>query len=180
MMSPFAIVALLVLASVLALIGVVIASFGVTALWGAPFVGTPAPIVRRMIKLADAKAGETLMDLGSGTGAILIVAAREFGMRAIGYELNPFLRIITRVKARWYGVADQVEVRSGNIFSIPLPAVDVVTLFLLEPAVARLKPKLIAELPSNVRIIARDFHLQDWHHYKQDGWLRAYRKGDVL
>ncbi|MEK7105223.1 MAG: SAM-dependent methyltransferase [Patescibacteria group bacterium] len=179
-MSAFLIVFLLVLAGTLAAIGLVIASFGVTALWGAPFVGTPATIVRRMLVLAEAKAGETVMDLGSGTGAILILAAKEFQMKAIGYEINPFLRVITRLKAWHAGVADRVEVRGGNIVGITLPEAEVVTLFLLEPLVERLRPKLIAELPETTRIIARDFHLKHWPHYAEDGWLRAYRKQDVL
>lgn len=179
-MSSAAIILLLILVTVLTIVAVVIASFGVTAIFGAPFVGTPSAIVRRMLILAEAREGETVVDLGSGSGSILIVAAKEFGMQAIGYEINPFLRLITRIKARWHGVADRVEVRSGNIFSVELPPVEIITLFLLEPAVERLKPRLIEQLPSTTRIVARDFHLRNWPHYAEDGWLRVYRKTDVL
>lgn len=179
-MTSLTIVLLLTLSTVLTLIGAAIASFGLTGLWGAPYVGTPERIARRMVKLANGKPGETLMDLGSGAGAILIVAAREFGMKAIGYELNPLLRLATRIKARWYGVGDLVEVRSGNLFHVDLPPAEVITLFLLEPAIARLRPKLIAQISLNTRVVARDFHLQNWPHYAEDGWLRAYRKSDVL
>lgn len=171
---------LLILSTLLTLVSVVIASFGVTIFWGAPYVGTPKAIVRRMIKLADGKPGDTILDLGSGSGAILIVAAKEFGMKAIGYEINPFLRLVTRIRARLYGVTDRVEVRRGNIFFVDLPAVDVVTLFLLPAMVERLKPKLLAELDGQTRIIARDFHLQGWAPYAKDGWLHAYRTKDVL
>lgn len=179
-MNNVTIISLFVVAIILAAMAFVIASFGMMAMWGAPFVGTPKPIVRRMLILAGAKPGETLMDLGSGAGSILIVAAKEFGMKAIGYELNPFLRWITKFQAWRYGVSDRVEVRSNNVFSIVLPSVDIVTLFLLPAMVARLKPALQKSLTDQTRVIARDFHFQDWPHFAEDGWLRAYRKEDVL
>ena len=179
-MSSTTITLLIILSTILTIVGAVIASFGVTSLWGAPFVGTPARIVRRMIKLADGKPGEVILDLGSGSGAILIVAAKEFGMKAVGYEINPFLRVITRVKARWHGVEERVEVRAGNLFHVDLPKVDVVTLFLLEPAVVRLRSRLIEQISDQTRVVARDFHLPNWPHYKEDGWLRVYRKSDVI
>ncbi len=179
-MSSIVITLLLIVAGLLALISLIIASFGLGVLWGAPYVGTPKSIVRRMIRLADGKAGETLVDLGSGTGSVLIVAAKEFGMQSIGYEINPFLRIVTRVRARLAGVADRVDVRSGNLFFVSLPPADVVTLFLLPAMIERLKPKLLTELPKGCRVVARDFPFTDWIPFAEDGWLKAYHPEDVL
>lgn len=171
---------LLILSTLLSLTAAVMASFGLMGLWGAPYVGTPTSIARRMIRLAEGKEGETLLDLGSGSGSILIVAAKEFGMRGIGYELNPFLRVITKLKARVHGVGDRIEVRSGNVFHINLPEAEVITLFLLPAMVESLRAKIIEQAGVETRIIARDFYLQNWPHYAEDGWLRAYRKSDVL
>lgn len=179
-MSTFTVVILLIVAAGLLAIALFMASFGLGAFWGAPYVGTPARIVRRMLRLAEVMEGETLVDLGSGAGNILIVAAREFGLRAIGYELNPLLRILTCIKARLAGVSDRVEVRSGNLLRVPLPQADVFTVFLLPSLIERLKPKLQAELDGSTRVVARDFPFKDWPHFAEDGYLRAYRIKDVL
>lgn len=165
---------------VLLVVSVVIASFGVSGLWGAPYVGTPTGIVRRMIILGGGKHGETLLDLGSGAGNVLIVAAKEFGMRAVGYEINPILRIITRWRARYYGVSELVEVRGGSVTKVTLPPAELVTVYLLPALVERLKPKLVAELPGAARLVVRDFHPSDWTPSGEDGWLKMYRMEDVL
>ena len=135
----------------------IIASFGLTFLFGAPFVGTPKSVAREMLQFADLKPGETFVDLGSGAGSLLILAAKEFGAKAIGYEINPTLVLWTRIKARFAGVSDRVEVRTANFFKSKIEQADVVGLFLLDPTMDKLLVHLKDQMPSGTRVVSRGF-----------------------
>lgn len=136
----------------------VIASFGLTFLVGAPFVGTPKPVGREMLTFAKFKPGETFVDLGSGSGTLLILAVKEFGAKkAIGYEINPTLALWTKIKARLAGVGGKVEVRTANFFKSNIEPADVVGLFLLDPTMDKLLAHMQDQLPSGTRIVSRGF-----------------------
>lgn len=148
----------LAFAILLTLLSYVIASFGLSFLFGAPYVGTPKSIARTMLKAADVKKGETLVDLGSGSGTILLIAVLEFGAeKAIGYEINPFLVWITRFRARVAGIEDKVEIRRANFFKDPLPQVDVVALYLLNETLGKLRKPLAVSQAPETRIVSRGF-----------------------
>jgi len=133
-------------------------TFGLMFLFGAPWVRTPDSVAREMLAFANVQQGETVIDLGSGDGSILLVALREFGaQKAIGYELHPMLNIIARLKARWYGVSHRLELRTANIFHEPIAHSDVVTVYLLEGTMDKLQPKLAADLLPGTRVISRGF-----------------------
>lgn len=151
-----------------------LATFGLTFVFGAPWVPTPKEKVRRMMQLAEAKPGETMMDLGSGDGSVLIIAAKEFGMNAIGYEINPVLRLYAKIWARLVGVGDKVSVRRGNFFTIDLPKTDIVSFYLLDTTIKKLEPRLTRDLPKGTRVVSRDFQIWAWPEWKTDGTLYAY------
>jgi ubiquinone/menaquinone biosynthesis C-methylase UbiE len=156
-MTPF-IVFLLIIIIVLTMTSYVIASFGVTVIFGAPFVRTPHLIVREMLKAVELQPGEIVMDLGSGMSDMLLVAVKEFGAKkAIGYEINPFLVWIGRWRAWRWGISDQIEIHRANFFKAKLEDADVLSLYLLSETMEKLTKKMQAELPDHARIISRGF-----------------------
>ena len=91
---------------------------------------TPMPVVRALLELADVGAQDLVYDLGSGDGRIPITAAREFGARAVGIEIDPVLVAEAQAKAREAGVEDKVEFRLGDMYAADVRSASVVTLFL--------------------------------------------------
>src|SRR5215207_1935913 len=87
---------------------------------------TPDARVRGMLELAKVGPGDTVYDLGCGDGRIVIAAARDFGARGIGVEIDPVLVREARENARKAGVADKVEIRQGNMFEVDLSPASVV------------------------------------------------------
>lgn len=145
-----------------------IGSFGLTFLFGAPYVGTSKKVAREMLTFVDLKAGETFADVGSGSGMLLVTAVKEFGAKkAIGYEINPVLVIWTRLRAIFAGVSDQVEIRRGNFFKQKLEPVDVVGLYLLDGTMDKLLTHLRDQLSPQTRIISRGFKFHQMEPLKK-------------
>lgn len=138
---------------------------------GAPWLPMPVSSARRMLRLAAVRPGETVYDLGSGDGRVLIVAAREFGAEAVGVEIEPVRALISRATLRLFGVGDRARVICGNLFKLDLRRADVVILYLLPGTHARLVPKLRRELGPGARVVTLAFPLP--------GWEPAIRHGDI-
>ena len=129
---------------------------------GAHWVPTPVSSVRQMLRLANVRPGETVYDLGSGDGRVLIIAAREFGARAVGVEIDPLKYLWTRAMIAMLGLSDRVTVYRANFFDVALGEADVITLYLLPKANARLLPKFERELKPGARVVAHVFALPAW------------------
>lgn len=127
-----------------------------------PFVPTPIEVVKEMLRLAELKPGEVLLDLGCGDGRVLVLAAKEFGARAIGIELRNDLvsRAVRNIIRE--GVQNKVLVIQGNFFELKLPPADVVFMYLLTSVNERLRPKLEKEAKLGARIISHDFEITGW------------------
>lgn len=127
-----------------------------------PFVATPDVVVERMLALADVRAGELVYDLGAGDGRIISFAARNFGAKALGVELNPsrYHDIIQRLKNEQ--IEDSVSVIQGDFNDVNLGAADVVTLYLLTSVNDLIKPKLEAEMKIGSRVVSHDFPIRGW------------------
>lgn len=123
---------------------------------------TPHHVVEAMLALARVAPGDVLYDLGSGDGRIPIAAALRHGVRAVGIELDARLVERARCNARAAGVAHLVEFRQEDLFGADLSGATVVTLFLFPEATARLRPKLVAELPPGARVVSHRFGLGGW------------------
>ena len=123
---------------------------------------TPAPVVAEMLRLARVSPADVVYDLGSGDGRIPIAAARDFGARGVGIELDARLVALARCNAREAGVGDKVDFRREDLFGTDLREATVVTLFLFPELNRRLKPKLLAELKPGTRIVSHRFDLGDW------------------
>jgi cyclopropane fatty-acyl-phospholipid synthase-like methyltransferase len=117
------------------------------------FVPTPADVVDRMLDLAKVSNLDTVVDLGSGDGRILLAAAKQYGAKAVGYEILPALVEQSRLAVRNAGLVGQVAVEEKDLFTADLSAATVVTLYLGEPNNARLLPKLKALKPGT-RIVS--------------------------
>ena len=126
-----------------------------------PFVVTPDNVTREMLKLAGVKASDFVLDLGSGDGRIVIVAAKQFGARGLGVEIVPELVEKSRDNAKKAGVADRAEFRVQDLFATDLSQATVITMYLLPEVNLQLKPKLLALKPGT-RIVSHDWDMGDW------------------
>lgn len=130
-------------------------------LFPVPYVPTPMPVVQRMLDLARVQPGELLFDLGCGDGRIVIEAAKQYGARGVGIDLDPARVAEARTNARLAGVEDRVEIRQGDLFDADLSPADVVTLYLLPEVNLRLRPVLWRDLRVGARVVSHDFHMGD-------------------
>jgi SAM-dependent methyltransferase len=125
-------------------------------------VPTPEVVGEAMLDLAGVTPADVVYDLGSGDGRLVIAAARRFGARAVGVELDPALVQESRERAFRAGVADRVRFLWQDLFATDLREATVVTLYLGEAVNRRLVPKLLAELRPGTRVVSHDFDLGDW------------------
>jgi methylase of polypeptide subunit release factors len=127
----------------------------------APFVPTPEELIDVMLRLARVRSTDLVCDLGSGDGRIPITAAKKFGARGLGIEIDGELVAASWRAARAAGVAERVRFIEGDIFATDFSQATVVTLYLLTHMNDRLRPKLFA-LEPGTRIVAHNFGMNDW------------------
>lgn len=123
------------------------------------YVPTPQPVVDRMLELADVQEGDVLYDLGSGDGRIPVTAARKYGIRAVGIDINPVRIREANANAEQAGVTDLVSFREEDLFEADISEADVVTLYLLQSLNVKLRPKLLSELKPGTRIVSHAFDM---------------------
>jgi len=129
---------------------------------GGPFVPTPWVILEEMIKLAEVRAGDVVVDLGSGDGRLVIAAAKRAGVRGFGVERDGTLVNYANRQAAAERVGERAKFVQGDVFEADLRNATVVTLYLLPRLVVKLVPKLRAELPAGARIVSHDYALKPW------------------
>src|SRR5213078_4351665 len=121
------------------------------------FVPTPQEVVDEMLKLAGVKKGDVLYDLGSGDGRIPVTAAKKFGIRAVGVDIDPQRIEEAKENAKKNGVAKLVEFRNEDLFRTRFSEATVVTLYLLPDLNVKLRPRLLAELKPGTRVVSHQF-----------------------
>ncbi len=126
-----------------------------------PYVQSPMEIVDRMLWLAQPKPGELLVDLGSGDGRIVIEAAKRYGTRGLGVDLETRLVELARRNAERAGVADLAKFEAKDFFELDFSRADIVSAYLLPEVNLKLRPKLLAMRPGT-RIVTHDFDMGDW------------------
>jgi SAM-dependent methyltransferase len=129
----------------------------------APYAATPEDVVDRMLALARVTKEDVVYDLGSGDGRIPIAAARKYGARGVGIDIDPALIAESRANARAAGVEHLVEFQLGNVLTADLTPATVVTLYLLSSGNAQLRPLLTRQLKPGARIVSHAFSMgRDW------------------
>ena len=131
------------------------------------YVPTPYEVVDAMLKLANVKKGDVLYDLGSGDGRIPVTAAKKFGIRAVGIDIDPQRIQEANENARKNGVARLVEFRNEDLFKTRISDATVVTLYLLPDLNVKLRPRLLAELKPGTRIVSHQFDMGTWKPEKK-------------
>jgi hypothetical protein len=126
-----------------------------------PFVPTPQVTVDEMLRVAGVGPKDFVIDLGSGDGRIVVTAARKFGARGLGVDLDYHLVIQSEESARQAGVEERAKFVQQDIFKTDLSQATVITMYLLPVIVRRLRPSLLALRPGT-RIVSHDFDMEDW------------------
>jgi ubiquinone/menaquinone biosynthesis C-methylase UbiE len=127
-----------------------------------PYVPTPQEVVDEMLKLANVHKGDVLYDLGCGDGRIVITAAKRYGIRAVGVDINPERIAEATENAKREGVLDRVKFIQGDLFETKFSDATVMTLYLLPAVNLKLKPRLLAELKPGARVVSHSFDMGDW------------------
>jgi SAM-dependent methyltransferase len=127
-----------------------------------PYVPTPQPVVDEMLKLAKVTGNDVVYDLGCGDGRIVVTAAKQFGARGVGVDIDPERIKDSNANAQQAGVTDQVKFVRSDLFKMDLKDATVVTLYLLPDINLKLRPKLFRELKPGTRIVSHDFDMGEW------------------
>lgn len=138
---------------------------------------TPPETVAEMLRLARIKKSDVLYDLGSGDGRIPIAAAEQYGIRAVGIEIDPKLVTEAEENARQANVSGLVRFRNEDMFRVDVSEATIVTLYLSEKLNVLLRPKLLHELRPGSRILSHDFRMGDWKPEQtvRVPWGKLYR-----
>ncbi|PYM98326.1 MAG: SAM-dependent methyltransferase [Candidatus Rokuibacteriota bacterium] len=127
-----------------------------------PYVVTPERVIEEMLQIASVGPNDLLYDLGSGDGRIVIAAARKFGTRGVGIEIDPALIEVANENARQAGVTHLVRFVHGDIFVADFAQATVVTLYLLPELNLRLHPRLLTELAPGTRVVSHNYDMGSW------------------
>lgn len=127
-----------------------------------PFVPTPHVVIEEMLRLAQVTPQDFVMDLGSGDGRVLITAAKKFGARGVGVDLDGDLVAESIESAAAAGVADRVQFLQQDLFKTDISQATVITMYLLPGVMMRLRP-LLLNLKPGTRLVSHDFRLEDWN-----------------
>src|SRR5204863_2690585 len=115
-----------------------------------------------MLELAGTRSGDLVVDLGSGDGRIPITAARKYGARGLGIELDEKLVEVSRENARRAGLGERVRFVQGDVLLADFSQASVVTLYLLPDLIGRLQPRFVDELKPGTRIVSHSFRMTGW------------------
>jgi len=131
------------------------------------YVPTPPDVVEEMLKIADVKKGDVLYDLGSGDGRIAVTAAKRYGIRAVGIDIDPERIREANENAKKAGVTNLVRFRQEDLFKADFREATVVTLYLLPDLNVKLRPRLWSELKPGTRVVSHQFDMADWKPEKE-------------
>jgi len=145
----------------------------------APYLATPEDVVERMLTLAETSSRDVVYDLGCGDGRIPIAAAKKYGARGVGLDIDPKLIELAKANAKAAGVERLVEFRVQNVLEADISPATVVTLYLLSSSNERLRPMLQQQLKPGARIVSHAFSMgRSWPADKVDQFVSA--RGDEV
>jgi predicted RNA methylase len=128
----------------------------------APYVASPARVVDLMLEMAKIKPGETVYDLGSGDGRIVIAAAEKYKAKAVGIEISPKLVASATAEIERAGLSSDARVIQGDVLQTDFTGADVVTMYLETKLNAELRPRLEKFLKPGARVVSHDYPVPGW------------------
>jgi len=141
---------------------------------GAPWVPTSLSRVRKMLDLAEVGPDDLVYDLGCGDGRTIVTAARRYGARAVGVEIDPLRYLWCQALITVLGLRDRVRVVYGDFFALDLSHADVVTCYLLDSTNRKLQKKLLRELNPGARVVSHMFAFPELHLLYYDNQDQLY------
>ena len=133
-----------------------------------PYVPTPQEVVERMLELAQVKKGDVVYDLGSGDGRIVVTAAKKYGVKAIGFEIDPERIKESKENIAKAGVGNLVEIRQQDIRTVDLSGASVLTMYLLPEVNLMIRPNIWKHMKPGSRVVSHDFDMGDWKPLKTE------------
>jgi hypothetical protein len=136
-----------------------------------PYVPTPPTVVKRMLELAKVGKDDFVIDLGSGDGRIAIAAAKDFGARSLGVDIDPQRILEANENASKAGITDRVTFRRQNLFETEIKDANAITMYLLSSVNLQIRPRLLDELRPGTRLVSHAFGMAAWQpdvHEKVD------------
>jgi cyclopropane fatty-acyl-phospholipid synthase-like methyltransferase len=134
----------------------------IPALYGLPPVPTKPARIRKALKLANLQPDEVLYDLGAGDGRVLLIAAREFGAKAVGIEVGPVQCAVIWLRAVTSGFGNQIQIRWANFYKADLRDADVVFVYVTSKEIVKLVPHLEMQLKNGARVISVSADFPEW------------------
>jgi len=127
-----------------------------------PFVRSTPEVIERMLEVARVKPGDVIYDIGSGDGAIIIYAAKKYGVKGVGIEIDQGLVERARSNAYVEKVQHLVEFRAQDAFTVDISPATVVTLYMLPEFNAKLRPIMERQLKPGTRVVSHDYPIEGW------------------
>ncbi len=150
----------IVLILVVAVIIFLCISFYITIFGGGPFIPTPMVAVHKVLKAAEIKKGAKVYDIGAGDGRFVHFAEKDYGARAIGFELDPFVYFIAKMRQwfwKWKG-----KIVQGNFLNHSIADADIIVCYMLPKTLERFQPKFEKELKKGAKVVFYAFHIGSW------------------
>ena len=146
----------------------------------APFVPTPQDVVDRMLKLAEVNSEDVIYDLGCGDGRIVITAAKDFGARGVGVDIELYWIEQSQANAEQAGVEHLVTFKQEDALTVDLSPATVLTLYLVEWATAKLRPIITSSVKEGTRIVSHNYSVNGWPPAKVEKFVDASGKSRTL
>jgi SAM-dependent methyltransferase len=157
---------------------IIVIVLAISIIWtnarGAPWLPTPMSMVHKMLEMAEVGPEDLVYDLGCGDGRMLIAAARRYGARAVGIELDPLRFLWCQLLVAALGLRDRVQIIYGDFFRQELSAADVITCYLLSGTNKKRQGKLKRELAPGARVVSNYFTFPDLNLVSQDEEDKLY------
>ena len=133
-----------------------------------PYVPTPQEVVERMLELAGVKKGDVVYDLGSGDGRIVVTAAKKYGVKAIGFEIDPERIKESHENIKKADIGNLVEIHQQDIRTVDLSQASVLTMYLLPEVNLMIRPNIWKQMKPGSRVVSHDFDMGDWKPLKTE------------
>jgi protein-L-isoaspartate O-methyltransferase len=133
----------------------------------APYYPTPNSIVEKMLEVGGLKPGETMFDLGSGDGRVVIMAAKKFGANAIGVEIDDDLYKQSVQRIQNLGLQKKARIIHGDLLAQDYSSADLITIYLLPASIEKVRPMLEKQLKKGARVVSHDFMVKGWTPAKE-------------